>query len=84
MGTPLAEILADKNFDVHVTSRKERLSTRQNLSYILGDAKNNDFLLKILQAHMALKNLNRGSTCFYQELSNIFLLVPRGFILVLK
>ncbi len=51
MGTPLAEILADKNFDVHVTSRKERLSTRQNLSYILGDAKNNDFLLKILQAH---------------------------------
>lgn len=51
MGTPLAEILANKNFDVHVTSRKERLSTRENLSYILGNAKDNNFLREILQAH---------------------------------
>lgn len=44
MGTPLSKILADTGNLVFVTSRRERISQNANIRYLVGNAKDNDFL----------------------------------------
>lgn len=43
MGVHLAKILSDNGEGVYVTSRRQRLS-ENNIRYITGDAKNDDFI----------------------------------------
>lgn len=47
MGTPLTEILTQKGFQVFVTSRQERHSCSNNLTYLKGNAKDNVFIRNI-------------------------------------
>ena len=47
MGSPLVKMLSHSNV-VYVTSRKQHLST-SNVKYIQGDAKNIEFLTRVLQ-----------------------------------
>lgn len=49
MGTPLAEILADRNNDVYVTTRRNRESSINNVNYITGNAHENDFINSLLK-----------------------------------
>ena len=51
MGTPLVEILADKEYEVYVTSRKMRKYDRGNIHCIQGNAHDMDFLDSVLKVH---------------------------------
>jgi nucleoside-diphosphate-sugar epimerase len=48
MGTHLVDLLRDTDNEVVITTRAKRESS-QNINYIVGDAKNNEFLTKLLQ-----------------------------------
>lgn len=50
MGKPLIQILADRGFEVDVTSRR-RINSTGKINYIMGDAHNIVFLQSILQSH---------------------------------
>lgn len=50
IGVDLVQILADKGFVLYVTSRKNRMSEKDNIIYIKGDAQNNTFLTALLNA----------------------------------
>ena len=49
MGTPIVRILAEKNCQVFVTTRKSRNSDNQNIKYIMGDAHDLGFVQHILK-----------------------------------
>lgn len=49
MGTPLVEILADRNNDVYVTTRSKREASGKNVNYITGNAHENDFISSLLK-----------------------------------
>ena len=49
MGTDLTKILADKRFSVTVTSRGDHRSNRDNVTYVKGNAKDNDFLREVIK-----------------------------------
>jgi nucleoside-diphosphate-sugar epimerase len=50
MGVHLSKLLSDNGDDVYVTSRRQRLN-ENNIRYITGDAKNDDFIKEILKEH---------------------------------
>lgn len=49
MGAPLVQMLADQGMEVHVTSRKPRNSTHENIRYLCGNAHNITFVDSILK-----------------------------------
>lgn len=49
MGTSLVSILAKRNNDLFITSRKERTSKEKNIKYIQGNAHDKDFLINLLE-----------------------------------
>lgn len=50
MGAPLTNILAEQGNDVYVTSRKQHISESSNIHFLLGNAKENDFLSEITRS----------------------------------
>ena len=48
MGKPVVEILAKRGDAVFVTTRKQRTGELQNITYLVGDAHNKEFLTEIL------------------------------------
>lgn len=48
MGKPVVEILASRNHQVDVTTRKTRKSDNNNIHYIIGNAHNMEFICDIL------------------------------------
>ncbi len=52
MGVSLIDILADwEDWNIYVTSRKERQSLKENITYLKGNAKDNIFLESVLGHH---------------------------------
>lgn len=49
MGVPLVQMLADQGMEVHVTSRKPRNSTQENVRYLQGNAHDITFVDSILK-----------------------------------
>lgn len=47
MGVPLTDILAERGDEVAVTSRRERKSERDNLTFVHGNARDNAFMKKV-------------------------------------
>lgn len=50
MGTYLADILSDDGWQVTVTTRSRRATTRNNVAYVTGNAQNEDFLRDVLES----------------------------------
>lgn len=73
MGVHLVQKLADKNYDVYVTSRS-RSGQQENITYIVGDAKENDFLQKLLNERWdCIVDFMVYSTSQFQERYEFFL-----------
>lgn len=52
MGVSLVNILSEDNTcEIDVTSRRKRLSNMSNVRYLLGNARDNDFLYPLLDRH---------------------------------
>lgn len=51
MGVYLLPILAEKEYEIYVTSRKKRDSGNRNIKYIMGNAKDDAFLDECLTSH---------------------------------
>lgn len=47
MGVPLANLLAEKEHTVYITSRQERESSSHNIKYVKGNARNYDFITSL-------------------------------------
>jgi len=73
MGVHLVKKLADKNYDVYVTSRS-RSGQQENITYIVGDAKESDFLQRLLNEHWdCIVDFMVYSTSQFQERYEFFL-----------
>lgn len=49
MGIPVVDILAERGNDVYVTTRRERISSKENIHYITGNAQKDVFLTELLK-----------------------------------
>lgn len=49
IGSPLADILANRNNDVYVTTRRKRETLKKNVNYIIGNAHENGFINSVLK-----------------------------------
>lgn len=49
MGVPVVNILANKNYDVFITTRYNRISTKNNVKYLVGNAMELEFINNILK-----------------------------------
>lgn len=81
MGEPLTQILVDKQYDVYVTSRVSH-KNKKNLTYLLGNAHDKEFLEEILCEHfdVIVDFMEYGSIEKFRELLYVKLNVASQYI----
>ncbi len=83
MGVSLVEILANKGMQVHVTSRRSRLSDKPNVKYIRGNAKDLAFLEEVLQTRYdAVVDFMSYSTAEFSQRYNLLLSSTDQYIFI--
>lgn len=51
MGSHLTNILAERGFEVYVTSRNKRISKKSNIRYLVGNAMDTSFVLELVKSN---------------------------------
>lgn len=81
MGTPLVEILANRNNDVYVTTRRKREALNKNVNYIMGNAHENDFINSTLrQKFDVVIDFMSYTTQEFEERMDLFLSSTNQYI----
>ncbi len=84
MGISLVGILADKGFDVFVTSRQERISERKEVTFIKGNAKEIPFIKSLLesQSYDVVVDFMSYNTEEFKERVDLFLRSTKQYVFI--